>query len=75
MFVDESGNTGAHLFDEAQPIFLTVALMTCSDFDAINAKSIAALARNVGDKLFLRSIVGDLYPKKTISKSTTCSLV
>ena len=49
VFVDESGNTGAHLFDEAQPIFLTVALMTRSDFDAINAKSIAALAREVGD--------------------------
>lgn len=49
MFVDESGNTGAHLFDEAQPIFLTVALMTRSDFDAIYAKPIAALASQFGE--------------------------
>ncbi len=49
VFVDESGNTGAHLFDEAQPIFLTVALMTRTDFDAIYTKPIANLARAVGD--------------------------
>lgn len=49
VFVDESGNTGAHLFDEAQPIFLTVALMTRTDFDVIYVKTIANLARAVGD--------------------------
>ncbi|MBB3358817.1 MULTISPECIES: DUF3800 domain-containing protein [unclassified Novosphingobium] len=49
VFVDESGNTGAHLFDEAQPIFLTVALMTRTDFDAIYTKPIANLARAAGD--------------------------
>ena len=49
VFVDESGNTGAHLFDEAQPIFLTVALMTRTDFDAIYTKPITNLARAVGD--------------------------
>ncbi|WP_221795219.1 DUF3800 domain-containing protein [Aquisediminimonas sediminicola] len=49
VFVDESGNTGAHLFDEAQPVFLTVALMTRTDFDAIYSKPIADLSRKVGD--------------------------
>ena len=27
-FVDESGNTGQNLFDEAQPIFTTLALLS-----------------------------------------------
>lgn len=32
-FVDETGNTGGNLFDEDQPLFLTAALITRSDFD------------------------------------------
>lgn len=32
-FVDETGNTGANIFDEAQPLFLTAALITKVDFD------------------------------------------
>ncbi len=49
VFIDESGNTGAHLFDEEQPIFLTVALMTRTDFDEIYSRPISNLAREVGD--------------------------
>jgi Protein of unknown function (DUF3800) len=32
-FVDETGNTGGNLFDEDQPLFLTAALITKTDFD------------------------------------------
>lgn len=32
-FVDETGNTGGNLFDENQPLFLTAALITRTDFD------------------------------------------
>jgi hypothetical protein len=32
-FVDETGNTGHNLFDEAQPDFFTAALITKGDFD------------------------------------------
>ncbi len=32
-YVDETGNTGARLLDEAQPLFITAALLTRSDFD------------------------------------------
>lgn len=58
VFVDESGNTGAHLFDEAQPIFLTVALMTRGDFDAVFAKPIANLAAQLGETQLHASKLG-----------------
>jgi hypothetical protein len=32
-FVDETGNTGENLFDEEQPLFITAALITKTDFD------------------------------------------
>ena len=32
-YVDETGNTGHNLFDEAQPDFFTAALVTKGDFD------------------------------------------
>ncbi|MFT6475051.1 DUF3800 domain-containing protein [Qipengyuania profunda] len=37
-FVDETGNTGGNLFDEDQPLFLTAALITRSDFDRSKAR-------------------------------------
>ena len=33
-YVDDTGNTGHNLFDEAQPDFFTVALITKRSFDA-----------------------------------------
>jgi hypothetical protein len=35
-FVDETGNTGENLFDEKQPLFITAALITKSDFDILH---------------------------------------
>jgi hypothetical protein len=32
-YVDETGNTGHNLFDEAQPDFFTAALITKGNFD------------------------------------------
>ena len=34
-YADEAGNTGGNLFDEAQPWFITIALMTRADFDIL----------------------------------------
>ncbi|MDA1175248.1 MAG: hypothetical protein O2826_12145, partial [Chloroflexi bacterium] len=34
-YIDESGNTGAHLFDAAQPSFLNVAMSSHVDFDTV----------------------------------------
>lgn len=38
-FVDETGNTGANLFDADQPDFYTAGLLTRKDFDAIYGAS------------------------------------
>lgn len=58
VFIDESGNTGAQLFDEAQPIFTTVALITRTDFDAVHCKAIAKLAAGLGEAQLHASKLG-----------------
>jgi Protein of unknown function (DUF3800) len=47
-FVDETGNTGENLFDEQQPLFITAALITKSDFDVVYKAQMTKLARKVG---------------------------
>jgi hypothetical protein len=47
-FIDETGNTGAALFDAAQPIFATAALLTRTDFDAISSNPIKKLGQTIG---------------------------
>ena len=47
-FVDETGNTGAKLLDAAQPIFITGALLTRSDFDHRFGKDVSDLAKAYG---------------------------
>ena len=44
-FVDETGNTGSNIFDEAQPDFFTGALITKSNFDALHKKTLRAICR------------------------------
>lgn len=47
-YIDETGNTGAKLLDEAQPQFMTAALLTRSDFDMRFAKEVNVIARSMG---------------------------
>ena len=47
-YVDETGNTGTQLLDEAQPLFVTAALLTRSDFDQRFAGEIQGIARSLG---------------------------
>lgn len=47
-YVDETGNTGHNLFDEAQPNFYTAALITKGDFDIAFPKPIQELAQKFG---------------------------
>lgn len=47
-YVDETGNTGHNLFDEAQPDFFTAALITKGDFDLSFTKPVQELARGFG---------------------------
>ena len=47
-FVDETGNTGSNIFDEAQPDFFTGALVTKANFDVLHEKTIRAICRRNG---------------------------
>jgi hypothetical protein len=47
-FVDETGNTGGNLLDEAQPDFFTAALITKSNFDLVYAADVARIAGTFG---------------------------
>jgi hypothetical protein len=69
-YVDESGNTGKNIFDQAQPDFYTAALVNKGDFDAIWGGRIKAIARKVGADAVhanelglgrLEAIADDLY--------------
>ena len=44
-FVDETGNTGSNLFDEAQPDFFSGALVTKSNFDALRGTALRTICR------------------------------
>lgn len=46
-YIDETGNTGANLFDDAQPAFMTAALICKRDFDLAYPASMKALAHKV----------------------------
>ncbi|APX65873.1 DUF3800 domain-containing protein [Sphingomonas sp. gentR] len=48
-YVDETGNTGARLLDADQPLFITAALMTRSDFDTRFGAQVRELARRFDD--------------------------
>ena len=45
-YIDESGNTGANLFDPEQPYFLTVAMSSPVNFDSVFRGRVAGIARS-----------------------------
>lgn len=47
-YIDETGNTGAKLLDRDQPLFITAALMTRSDFDKRFGAEVNACAAALG---------------------------
>ncbi len=49
-YVDESGNTGANIFDKNQPDFFSAALITKSNFDLVYGPRVAAIADAAGVK-------------------------
>ncbi|MDA9416420.1 hypothetical protein XH81_16410 [Bradyrhizobium sp. CCBAU 25360] len=70
VYVDESGNTGKNIFDEAQPDFFTAALVSKGDFDLRWGGQVSAIAKKLGvDALHanelglsrLESIADDLH--------------
>lgn len=49
-YVDETGNTGNQLFDPEQPVFVTAAMMTKTNFDAVRKGDLKAIAARVGER-------------------------
>jgi len=47
-YVDETGNTGANLFDSDQPLFLTAALITKADFDLAHKREYSRICAKIG---------------------------
>ncbi|MFT4117910.1 DUF3800 domain-containing protein [Bradyrhizobium sp.] len=48
VYVDESGNTGKNIFDEAQPDFFTAALVSKGDFDLRWGGQVSDIAKKLG---------------------------
>ena len=44
-YIDETGNTGNNLFDLQQPVFMSGALITKTNFDILYAKIVKELAK------------------------------
>ena len=57
-FVDETGNTGANLFDDAQPDFFSGALVTKSNFDVLHGKTLRKLCQRNGLGTLHASVLG-----------------
>ncbi|MER9528525.1 DUF3800 domain-containing protein [Mesorhizobium sp. M0309] len=57
-YVDETGNTGNNLFDPEQPLFITAAFMTKSNFDLVERASIAAIAKKVDSAALHANVLG-----------------
>jgi len=56
-FIDESGNTGANMFDPGQPMFFFAALVTQTDVDEDWADRLKCLARTLGHSDLHASVV------------------
>lgn len=57
-YVDETGNTGANIFDPEQPVFMTAALITKTNFDLVHKRDIARIARIVGENELHANAIG-----------------
>lgn len=57
-YVDETGNTGARLLDDEQPLFMTAALLTRSDFDQRFASDVVKIAESLGSDQIHASQLG-----------------
>ena len=57
-YVDETGNTGQNLFDEAQPTFITAALMSRDNFDDVYRERLRRLANRIGEQVLHANQLG-----------------
>ena len=57
-YIDESGNTGANLFDPKQPHFFTVAMSSPTDFDVEFREDVERIARDLGVRYLHANEIG-----------------
>lgn len=57
-YVDETGNTGSNIFDPEQPVFMTAALITKTNFDIVHKKDIKCISRTIGEDVLHANVVG-----------------
>ena len=57
-YIDETGNTGANIFDKDQPVFMTAAFITRRNFDEELGHCIRSLAKNTGFSVLHANEIG-----------------
>jgi len=57
-YVDESGNTGANIFDQEQPVFVTAALITKTNFDLLHKNELKRIAKSIDATELHASVIG-----------------
>src|SRR5262249_17998206 len=57
-YIDETGNTGENVFDPHQPVFMTAALITKTNFDILFSKKVFSLAKTIGEDAIHANIIG-----------------
>ena len=57
-YVDESGNTGKNIFDQAQPDFFIGALITKTNFDVLHSKHMRSISLRAGVPALHASVIG-----------------
>lgn len=56
--IDETGNTGANIFDVHQPVFMTAALITRGKFDLLYQKQVKSIANHIGNDILHAAEIG-----------------
>ena len=57
-YIDQTGNTGNRIFDAEQPIFITAAMMTRTNFDLTRSATIEGAAASLGVKVLHANELG-----------------
>lgn len=81
-YIDETGNTGANIFDPHQPVFMTAALMTKGKFDLLYQKQVKSIANHIGNDILHAAEIGidkieeiALYLLKVLKKASASFVV
>ncbi len=57
-YVDETGNTGPNIFDPVQPVFITAALITKTNFDVLYGRDIKRIASMINENGLHANVIG-----------------